>query len=208
MTLARALRGAWARVHAEQRLIVLLKDLDDVPATPREVDGLRLEVVERRHLPALVELNRERALRSADRRFAEDTDAGYGGYVAFKAERPIGFYWWVDRDAPTPSSKGSVGGAISELGLGIDMEHGDVYGADLYVREADRGGGIAQRVLDLVEGDLRRRGYRRLWGYVQEANRPARWTYSLRRYRPMWVVVRTTTLARRRTRIEPVSKER
>jgi GNAT superfamily N-acetyltransferase len=200
-------RRLWLRIHWRTRMIVLLKDLD-APAPPVRDTDLLVTEVEPRHLPALAELNKERGLPSADARFASDLDSGYGGFVAFRGERLVAFYWWVDRDAPAPESKSSIGAAIDELGLEIELEEGDVYGADLYVAENDRPGATAQRFLDRVEASLRERGYHRLWGYVQDDNRLARWTYSLRGYEPMWRVVHTETLMRRRSWTEPMSKER
>jgi len=197
----------WSYVHQRQPVIVLLKDLDAVKVRARGSD-LRFERVERRHLPALAELNRERGERRADARFAADIDSGYEGVVAFRGDRLVGFYWWVDADSAPPSSKWSIGAAIDELRLEIDLQQGDVYGADFYIGEADRPGGTAQAFLDHVETLLHERGYRRLWGYVIENNRPARWTYSLRGYQPMRRVVRTRTLMLRRSWTEPIGKER
>lgn len=197
----------WSYVHERQPVIVLLKDLGTVKVRARESD-LRFERVERRHLPALAELNREREERRADARFAADIDNGYEGLVAFRDDRLVGFYWWVDGESAPPTSRWSIGAAIDELGLDIDLAEGDVYGADFYVAEADRPGGTAQAFLDHVETLLRDRGYERLWGYVIEDNRPARWTYSLRGYQPMWRVVRTRTLMLRRSWTETIGKER
>lgn len=201
------LRRLWGVVHMRQPMIVLLKDLDEVVAPSRNAAELRIENLERSDLPALAGLNRERMHSGADKRFAADLDADYEGFVAFREDRLVGFYWWVDRDAKPPSSRWSIGAAIDELGLEIELEPGDVYGADLYVAEGDRAHGTAQAFLDGVEARLRERGYRRLWGYVLEGNRLARWTYSLRGYRPMWRVVRTRTLMRQRSWTEPMSKE-
>jgi hypothetical protein len=200
-------RRAWSRVHVRLKLIVLLKYLNDVSAPPPETARLRFEVLERRHLPALAELNRERGLTAVDARFAEDVEAGYGGYVAYANDRLVAFYWWVDGNAPPPPSRASVGAAIDELGLEIDMGEADVYGADLYVGERDRAGRTAQLFLDLVEFDLRERGYERLWGYVHETNRLGRWTYSLRGYKPMWRVVQLRNPLRKRSWTEPLDKE-
>jgi GNAT superfamily N-acetyltransferase len=202
------LRRAGMLFHEDQRLLVLLKDLTGGKPAPRDAGDLRVEEIEPRHLPALAALNRERGLPKADRRFAEDLEAGYGGFVAFRGDRLVGCYWWVDRDGPPAPSKDSIGNAIEVLGLGIELEEGDVYGADLYVSEDARGGGTAQAFLDRVEASLRERGYRRLWGYVWESNRAARWTYSLRGYVPTWRVVRTRTLSRRRSWTESMSEER
>jgi GNAT superfamily N-acetyltransferase len=207
-TASLAFRLLWGYVYERQAMIVLVKDLDDEARRSPRPDVLRYEPIERRHLAALAELNRERGDRRSDARFAADLDSGYDGLVAFRGDRPSAFYWWVDRDSAPPPSRWSVGAAIDELRLGIELEPGDVYGADFYVRESDRPGGTAQAFLHHVEALLRTKGYRRLWGYVIEDNRPARWTYSLRGYRPMWRVVRTRTLMRRRHRTEPIGKER
>jgi GNAT superfamily N-acetyltransferase len=196
----------WSYVHERQPAIVLLKELDTVKVRARESD-VRFERVARRHLPALAGLNRERGERRADARFAADVDNGYEGLVALRDGRLIGFYWWVDAHSAPPTSRWSIGAAIDELGLAIELGEGDVYGADFYVAEADRRGGTAQAILDHVETLLRDRGYERLWGYVIEDNRPARWTYSLRGYQPMWRVVRTRTLTVRRSRTETIGKE-
>ena len=196
-TVGLAFRLLWSYVYERQGMIVLVKDLGDEARRSRRPDELRYERIERRHLPALAELNRERKERRADARFAADLDSGLSA-----------FYWWVDGDSAPPPSRWSIGAAIDELRLGIDLEHGDVYGADFYVRESDRPGGTAQAFLDHVEALLGARGYRRLWGYVIEDNRPARWTYSLRGYRPMWRIVRTRMLVFRRYRTEPIGKER
>jgi GNAT superfamily N-acetyltransferase len=189
-------------------MIVLLKRLDATATASPQAAALRVEDLERRHLPDLAELNRERGEPSADARFEADLEAGYGGYVALRDSRPIAFYWWIDAAAPPPSSRTSIGAAIAELGLEIDLETGDVYGADLYVGERERAGNTAQLFLDRVEASLAERGYSRLWGYVQENNRLARWTYRMRGYEPMWRVVQTRTLTRRRSRTETLSKER
>jgi len=207
-TVSLAVRLLWSYVYERQGMIVLAKDLGDEVRRSRRPDELRYERIERRHLPELAELNRERKERRADARFAADLDSGYEGLAAFSGDRLSAFYWWVDGDSAPPSSRWSVGAAIDELRLGIELERGDVYGADFYVRESDRPGGTAQAFLDHVEALLAARGYRRLWGYVIEDNRAARWTYSLRGYRPMWRVVRTRMLVFRRYRTEPIGKER
>jgi GNAT superfamily N-acetyltransferase len=196
-------RRLWSRVSMRLDMLVLVKDLDEAKPLGPAAARLQLRPVERHDLPALAELNRERGVVSADARFAADIDAGYGGYVAIADGRVVGFYWWTDGRA-APPSRASIGAAIDELGLGIELEPGDVYGADLYVGERHRAGGTAQMLLDLVENDLRDRGYRRLWGYVHKSNRLGRWTYGLRGYQPMWRVVQVRTPFGRRSWTEPL----
>ena len=99
-----------------------------------------------------------------------------------------GYYWWVDRDAPVPHPD------LRDLDLGIELEEGDVYGTDFFLLEEFRGAGRAADFLCKVEKSLRDRGYRRLWGYVESANRPAVWAYRSRGYESMWILERRKRL--------------
>jgi len=186
--LPRAVRAALR--PREERLIVLMKDLDRIAEQPVETK-VRLEPLERRHLPALYDLNRRRCETRADRRFARDLDRGYHGYVGFVDDDVVGYYWWVDVSASPRHPD------LDRYGLGIELDGEDVYGSDFYILAEHRGGGNAGAFLHELETDLRRRGYRRLWGYVASTNRPARWIYSLRGYEPMWTVLRKTAPLRR-----------
>lgn len=182
-------RGALARLIRQLRegfvseeLIVLLKDLDSIPE-PHHRAGLRVEDLEPRHLPGLSEVNRRRNAPHADRYFETAVAKGFHGFVAFKGSELVGYYWWVDRDADPPHPD------LWLLGKGFEMEPGDVYGSSLFLLEEHRGKGAAGDFLHHVETSLRDRGYRRIWGYVEATNRPARWLYSTRGYWPMWKVV-------------------
>jgi GNAT superfamily N-acetyltransferase len=182
-------RGALARLIRQLRegfvseeLIVLLKDLDSIPE-PHHRPGIRIEDLEPRHLPALSEVNRRRGAPHADRYFETSVAKGFHGFVAFKGSELIGYYWWVDRDADPPHPD------LWLLGKGFEMEPGDVYGSSLFLLEEHRGKGAAGDFLHHVETSLGDRGYRRIWGYVEATNRPARWLYSTRGYQPMWKVV-------------------
>lgn len=185
-----------AGIRSEQRLIVLAKDLEEIPAGQGTAD-VRIENLEARHLPALAELNRKRCFRRADRRFERDVKRGYNGYVGFCNGELIGYYWWVDRTATPPHPD------LANLGLDIELGDGDVYGSDYFVLEQSRGGGIAGEFLNRIETDIAARGNHTIWGYVVSDNRPARWLYSLRGYKPMWTVLRRT--ARFRTHSETVT---
>jgi hypothetical protein len=54
-----------------------------------------------------------------------------------------------------------------------------------------------------VESRLRDLGYETLWGYVVADNKPARWLYGLRGYRPITKVAARRMLTRR----VPLSRE-
>jgi GNAT superfamily N-acetyltransferase len=185
-------RRLWRAVYTQESLIVIVRTLDSI-VEPRRDEGLRLEDVGSQHLPALAELNRKRGQPDADQRFARYVRQGFHGFVAYREDELLGYYWWVERDVPTPFPD------LHDLGLGIELAAGDVYGSDFYVLDEHRGGGLAADFLFKVESTLRDRGYERIWGYVVSSNRPARWIYSTRGYVPMWTVLRRRVLTVRRT---------
>ncbi len=180
------------QLRKHETLLVLAKPLDDV-VVPLRTGTVRLEPIERRHLPALAALNRERGDLEGDARFAADLDAGYGGFAGFRGDELIACYWWCDARMPAHRD-------MARLGLEIELGPRDVYGFDLYVDKRHRAGGTAADVLHQVETALRQRGFERLWGWVVAENRSARWTYGARGYLPMWEVRRTRVLRRWRSR--------
>lgn len=169
--------------HVDQRFMVLLKGLDSIVESRRPGD-LRVEDLEAKHLPALSDLNRRRGRPQVDKRFATNVASGFHGFVAWRGDRLVGYYWWVDRDVPAPHPD------LRDLELGITLEEDDVYGTDFFLLEEFRGAGTAADFLCKIEKSLRDRGYRRLWGYVDCGNRPALWAYRLRGYESMWVLER------------------
>jgi GNAT superfamily N-acetyltransferase len=178
--------------YHQERLIVIVKDLDSI-AEPRQRGGLRVEDLGAEHLADLSGLNRKRGQPGVDRRFADYLAQGFQGFVAYRGEELVGYYWWVDCDVPTLFPD------LRKLGLGVELGVGDIYGSDLFLLEEHRGGGAAADFLRQIEASLRDRGYRRSWGYVVSDNRPARWIYSTRKYAPMWTVTRRRVLILRRS---------
>lgn len=188
--------GVRAQFVKRERLLVDCKRLDEI-AVPARVGALRVEPLGHRHLPALRELNRERGDLGGDARFAADLAAGYRGFAGFRDGQLVACYWWCDATMPPHRD-------LRRLGLGIELGARDVYGFDLYVDKRHRAGGTAIEMLFCVESALREQGFERLWGWVAEANRAARWTYSSRGYRPMWMVERTRVLRRWRSAVVPL----
>jgi GNAT superfamily N-acetyltransferase len=168
--------------YVREELIALLKDLDSI-VEPRVEGDLRLEDLEARHLPGIAELNRKRGMPSANRYFENCLAGGIHGFVVIRGVEIVGFYHWVDSDNPTMHPD------LWYMGPEFQLEQGDVYGSGLFLLEEHRGGGTASDFLCKLETSLRDRGYRRLWGYVLSTNRPARWLYSSRGYKPMWSVL-------------------
>jgi GNAT superfamily N-acetyltransferase len=184
----RGLRGTAAKFgerlrngYVSEELVVLVKDLGEIVEPPTAGD-LQVEALERRHLPGLAELNRERQASEADRYFENALEEGIQGFVALRDGKTVGYYHWVD----------ARGGArhpdMWNLGADFALPPDDVYGAGLFLLEDERGVGAAVDFLFKIETSLRERGYARLWGYVVSTNRPARWTYMTRGYKIAWRV--------------------
>lgn len=186
----RGIRGtvgrAFARVregYTVEELIVQLKTTDSIVEPPKP-SGLRVEEMTPGHLPELIELNRKRSEpASADRYFETSFELGYNGFVARVGGELVGYYWWVDRDSPHRHPE------LWRLGRGFELAPGDVYGSSLFLAEQHRGGGAAGDLLFAVETSFRERGYKRIWGFLDKGNRPARWLYEVRGYEQVWPVV-------------------
>lgn len=183
------LGGAIARLARQARegivredAVALLKDLDEI-VEPKRPGRLRVEEMERRHLPELSEVNRKRGVPHADRYFETSLAKGFHGFVAYDGDELVGYYWWVDSESDPPHPDMWV------MGADFAIEPGDVYGSSLFLLEEHRGGGAANDFLYKIECSLRDRGHARIWGYVDRTNRAARWLYSTRGYRPMWNIV-------------------
>jgi GNAT superfamily N-acetyltransferase len=158
-------------------MIVIVKELDTI-VEPKEVDRFRIEDFEPAMLPQLHEVNRAIGAPDDNDYFDLSVERGFHAFVAFADDKLVGWYWWVDRDNPVAHPD------LYRLGRGFELRPGDVYGASFFLVEEYRGGGRAGEFLFWAESTLRDRGYKRIWGYVDSDNRPARWLYATRGYVP------------------------
>jgi hypothetical protein len=158
-------------VYSRSRELVLSKELTaDDDQAPRAV------VV--RHgrpddLPLLAELNRRlgatRHTPPFRRRLAERRPLLLG----FAGDELVGYYWWLD------AARAAEGFHLSRFGLTLGDD--EVYGYELFVAPEHRGR-IAVDFAAGVESELAALGYRRVFGFVDRSNRPARWLFTIRGY--------------------------
>src|SRR4051794_37128322 len=162
--------------------LVLVKTLDGLPDGDGDDGNVRVEPLGPHHAGALAALNRERCATRKDRRFAERLAKGHQCFMLYSRDEVAGYFWWVDKqiDAAHPEV----------VHLGIELEEQDVYTFDYYLAEGHRGQGTALAGFRQIERALKCLGYRRLWGYVLEDNRPARWIYRILGYEVRWQVTR------------------
>jgi GNAT superfamily N-acetyltransferase len=165
--------------YTREEVIVLLKTLDAI-VEPRKPAPFEVVDLTPEHLSGLFALNRKRGEPEGDRYFENSVAAGFHGFVALTGGEVIGYYWWVDRENPEPHPDTWL------LGSEFALEPGDVYGSSLFLLEEHRGGNASGQFLFKIETAFRDRGYKRIWGYVESDNRPARWTYDLRGYKATW----------------------
>jgi len=183
---ARARSAAFSR----EEIVVLRKDLREATEMAFS-ESLRIEELRPDDLPALFEFNRRRCDSKANARAVNDVSQGYRAYAGYVGEELVGYYWWVDRSIE-PRHRD-----IENYGLEIELDDRAVYGFDFFLLEEHRGGGNSVEFLHKVETRLRELGYETLWGYVVADNRPARWLYSMRGYRPVRKVAARRVLTRR-----------
>jgi len=181
-----------AGIYSVEEVLVLKKDLAQITEMASS-EALRIEEVDTSHLPALYEFNYKRCNSKADARPAAALERGYRGYVGYVGDELVGYYWWVDAAIEPNHSD------IAHYGLELELKPGEVYGFDFYLLEQHRGDGKSMEFLYKIEAGLRDLGYDILWGYVVADDRPARWLYSLRGYKPVRKVASRSVLRRRRT---------
>lgn len=195
-TLDAILRHLRERVYLDERWIVCVKDLDSI-VEPWDKGDLLVEDLTAVRMEELAEFNRTRGRPDLQRLFSRYVEWGFHCFLAYRGADLVGYYWWVDRDVPRTHTD------LDRLKLGIELEPRDVYGSHFFMLEEHRGNGLAATFLFFVERSLRERGYERLWGFVGSTNRPARWVYSTRGYKPMWVLRLRKALFIQRTTREP-----
>ena len=189
-------RRALTTLHSRDELVLMVKDLGEVTETAID-EALVVEETSAGHLPALYEFNRKRCFSKADARAAAALDRGHRGFVAYVGDELVGYYWWVDAEIEPHHPD------VARYRLGLDLGPGEVYGYDFFMLEEHRGNGKSTEFLHKIEAGLRQLGYGIVWGYVETNNRPARWLYGLRGYKPVRQVAIRRVLGRRvRTRVE------
>jgi GNAT superfamily N-acetyltransferase len=176
-------RGVGTAVRETVPQVVYSRELDLVIAKPLDAEelgagapaarGLVIDPLDRRHEPDLRRLWRDEHPDDASRTppVLANFDKGYRGFLIRREQEAIGYFWWVDgRTAarhPDPAT------------FHIDLRDDDVYGFSYFIARDHRGGGVAMDGLRAIEAELARLGYRRMWGFVDFANTPARWLYSV-----------------------------
>jgi GNAT superfamily N-acetyltransferase len=159
---------ARAQLYVKTDEIVLRKEL--VSGEPPATRTMRLEEAEAHHLPLLAEFNRRQCNTSRTRRFEKGLAEGKRALLGFRDGTLIGYIWWHD------ATQAADGFYLTRFG--VDLAESDVYGYDLFIAPEHRGHGTPAHFIAGVEAELARLGYRRMYGFVDGLNVPARWLWT------------------------------
>jgi hypothetical protein len=147
----------WAQLYAKTDEIVLLKAL--ASGEPTATRTVRLEDAGAHHVPLLAEFNRRQCNTSRTPRFASGLAEGKRALLGFRDGELIGYFWWHD-------ARLAVDGFYLTP-FGLRLAEDEVFGYDLFIAPEHR-----------VEDKLVQLGYRRMYGFVDSKNVPARWLWA------------------------------
>jgi GNAT superfamily N-acetyltransferase len=177
---------ARARFYMRTDEIVVRKEL--AAGEPSATPTIRMEEAHPHHVPLLAEFNRRQCNTRRTRRFENGFAEGKRALLGFRDGGLIGYFWWHD------AAQSDKDFYLSRFGLGL--ADGEVYGYDLFIAPEHRGHGTPVEFLAGVEAELVRLGYRRMFGFVDSSNVPARWLYATSGYEDV-LRSRTRTVLRR-----------
>ena len=172
---------ARSQVYLESDEIVLTKDLGT--GDPPDTGTIRIETAGTRHLPLLAGFNRRQCNTARTHRFAQGLAEGRRGMLGFRGDDLVGYFWWHD------AAFASDGFYLTRFG--VQLAEDEMYGYDLFIAPEHRGRGTPIAFVGAVEAELSRQGYRRMYGFVDGRNVPARW---------LWATSGHEVVMRRRTR--------
>jgi GNAT superfamily N-acetyltransferase len=188
-------RRAISPVYRTHKVTVVVNDLDNVVKPKKLAADLKVEALGREHLPSLSELNRVREEPEADALFLDNLDRGLFGSVGLRGGEVVAYVWWVDAaDAHRHRD-------LAWLGPALDLGPKDLYSSDTYVLPDQRGGGTATSLLYGAELELHERGYKRVFGFIDEGNEAALRFWPTRGYFPTQVVERRWIFSRESVRL-------
>jgi GNAT superfamily N-acetyltransferase len=174
------LRRIVAVVSPRDAELVLVKDLTKAAYTAGDGRDLgtsgreqrwRIEPLQENHCAALLRMHEDACSLRQGRRVLSNVRSGYRGFVVNLDGEAIGYFWWIDKRI-APQHPHLV---RYEIDLGSD----EAYCFQYFIAPDYRGEGLANDVLASIEAELHQLGYKRLWGYVESVNLPARWLYSV-----------------------------
>ncbi|HEX5467810.1 MAG TPA: hypothetical protein VFW80_02040 [Gaiellaceae bacterium] len=175
------LAKAAGRIYSHEEYIVLEKHLAADPPGAENAQGLEVregsedEIVE---FTRAITRNNPVGERKARARLA----LGYRCILGFFDGRPVSQFWLIDAET---LARADGGGDLQVTFFGLPLSPGDAWCFKFELEESTRGGGRATEILRQMEAMLLQSGRRRLLGYVDTDNLPARWVYGISGWKPV-----------------------
>jgi GNAT superfamily N-acetyltransferase len=186
------IRGtARERIYMTTEQVVVRKEL--APADASANRTIRIQEARPDDLPALAEFNRRQCSTRRTRRFDKGLAEGRRAVLGYRDGDLIGYFWWHD------ATQADSDYYLARFGLGL--ADGEMYGYDLFIAPEHRGAGTPVEFLAGVEAELARLGYRRMFGFVEATNLPARFLYATSGYEDV-LRSRIRTVLRRLIHVE------
>jgi len=123
--------GLRRRIWVSSDEILLVKLLRAVES-PLPNDRMRVEDLERRHLPVVDEHNRRRSRTRLTHLFDRALDKGEHAFLCFVDGELVGWFWWMD------AARSRSGFVLDRFGIALASD--DVYGYDFRIDPEHRAG--------------------------------------------------------------------
>jgi hypothetical protein len=169
------------RVYSQEEYIVLEKHLAAEPHGSDDAEGLEVREGSEAEIVAFTRaITRDDPV--AERKARARLARGYRCILGFLDGRPVSQFWLIDAET---LAQGNGAGDLQAQLFGAPLSAGDAWCFKFELEESARGGGRATEILRQTEAMLFRSGRRRLLGYVDAGNLPARWVYGIRGWKPV-----------------------
>jgi GNAT superfamily N-acetyltransferase len=157
-------------LYVKHTELLIEKDLDDGIVCPLP-DGLQVEAITTRHRSSIERFNERYRSKREARASVCYLKHGYRGFIALVNDEPIGYWWWVGKEASPALTHPCV------ERFELDLKDDEVYAFDYFIAPEYRRFGTGVKCLSLMYLELYKMGYRKVWAFVDAGNPGARWVY-------------------------------
>jgi len=98
---------------------------------------------------------------------------GFKCYLATLSDEIIGYNWFTEKQDRPEHNHPHL------LRYDIELQKDELYGFDFYISPQHRGGGNSVEFYTVMRFRLKAQGFKKIYGYVDAANRQASWFYKL-----------------------------
>ncbi|MDR4507361.1 MAG: GNAT family N-acetyltransferase [Candidatus Brocadiaceae bacterium] len=164
-----------AKIYVKNNDLVLVKNLNDEVENFEE-NKLQIYTITEDHLSMLKQFNAKYRNRENVIASGKYLKNNYHGFATSFNNEMIGYWWWVDNTIAPQITHPCI------CRFRLNLKEDEVYGFDYFIVPPYRGQGYAVKFLTMIYSQLKKKGYNRIWCYVDVKNRPARRLYEKNGY--------------------------